>query len=153
MYKLTFKDQPKQPYKIVEHYGNTTKVTLTGFLNIKEYDNIPFAVKYEDTIFAGKIVERGIHGIFITTTAKTKCAEGDKYDEVLGERIAESKAKMKLYKAMLVLLKKTWNYYFKIMLGKGTIEVHMDGGIYKALLKYEKLVDTELDHLEKLMGR
>jgi hypothetical protein len=95
----------------------------------------------------------------MTAQGTSKCNVGDTFDPIIGERIAETRAKLKLYKFMVTLCRKLSQYYFGLVYGKvevrnkavtmvasGTI-----GGLKEAYIKYGTLWIKESEHLGKLM--
>lgn len=85
------------------------------------------------------IKEIGYYNFKFTVTARTTCKSPDKFDKVLGERIAESKAKIKLGKKLkrindnLIDSLMTSEY---ILLSNNT--------------KFEVFIETEKKHLKDL---
>ena len=78
---------------------------------------------------------------------------------VIGERIAEARAKIKVYKFMHTLCKKLMYHYYGILYGvpEGIGELHTkvisdhQGGLQEACNKYATLWLKESQHLGKLM--
>jgi hypothetical protein len=90
--------------------------------------------------------------LIIHSEGIAKCKEGDKYDSVLGERLAESRAKYCIYKFFYGLTSKLYDYYNKIMFGDAGI---VDGGhgscLAQDLKKYEGLYIRESHHIGELL--
>ena len=90
----------------------------------------------------------------IGTTGTSKCSDNDTYDSVLGERIAESRAKIALYRFMELLCKKMYVFYKGIIDGKSDIMLTVANEhdcLYNSCLKYGMLHDREKQHLKDLM--
>ena len=155
MYKVSFTDD----FKKVERFNNkVTKVTLKGTIkNIYALDdlNIPQPIydwmmgdncKNPDTLEVSGIAVR---------------SDNDKDDPVLGERLAEARAKLKIYKFMKTFCNKMLKYYkFKLYGTKANNEIIVktspeelsnNNSLLKAYMKYDKLVDVENNHIKQLL--
>ena len=155
MYKVSFTDD----FKKVERFNNkVTKVTLKGTIkNIYALDdlNIPQPIydwmrdnncKDLDTIEVSGIAVR---------------SDNDKDNPVLGERLAEARAKLKIYKFMKTFCNKMLKYYkFKLYGTKANNEIIVktspeglsnNDSLLKAYMKYDKLVDVENNHIKQLL--
>ena len=92
-------------------------------------------------------------------SGKAVCHDEDSFDEKTGKRIAESRAKIRLYKFIHTLLYKLHVYYFGITFGDryaicdiGELaDYDKPGGIFEEMGKYKSLLDKETLHLEKLL--
>ena len=92
-------------------------------------------------------------------SGKAVCHDEDSFDEETGKRIAESRAKIRLYKFIHTLLYKLYVYYFDITFGdryalcniEKTADYDKPGGIFEEMGKYKSLLDKETLHLEKLL--
>lgn len=87
---------------------------------------------------------------------KAVCSDEDTVDNVLGERIAEARAKITLYKFMKNLCKKVYMYYRTLLYGHRDIGIGVnkenEGSLYQSYLKYNALVDKEEQHLNDLLN-
>lgn len=147
MYKVSF--DPKT-FKKVEYFNNrTTKVTLTG--------NIEWS---SDIFWLSKPIEKWVENhesVFmspgsqtIRVSGRTTCQSADTFDPVLGEHIAESKAKVRLYRYMCVLLSKIAEHYKKELgISCRSKTAHTDS-ILGAYQKYVRLHQSENRHLKEL---
>lgn len=148
MYKVSF--DPKT-FKKVEHFNNrTTKVTLTG--NIDWDMSILFMdgpikkwIMHHESIF----LRWGSQTI--TVSGRTTCHSTDTFDPVLGERIAESKAKVRLYRYMCVLLSKIAAQYKKELGISCRSKTARADSVLGAYQKYIRLHQLERRHLKELM--
>ncbi len=68
-----------------EYYIDWNEANTRGNINVAKQLNV---------------VQRSLNGLEVTVTARTTCKSPDKFDKILGERIAESKAKIKLGKKL-----------------------------------------------------
>lgn len=154
MYKVSFKDD----FKKVERFNNkVTKVTLKGTIkNAWALDalNIPQSIydwmrdnncKDLDTLEVSGIAIR---------------SDNDKDDPVLGERLAEARAKLKIYKFMKAFCYKMLKYYVLKLYGittnsaitlRAIEQESYDDSLQKAYEKYNRLVDTENNHIKQLL--
>ena len=154
MYKISFKNPNS---KIVKTYndGKVTVVTLIGeFSNEFKhlYWNLPLEVsRWIDNHPTVKMFESD--GVLVT--GKAICSEHDTNDPKLGERIAESRAKLSLYKFMRTLLKKVCGTQSKELFGKSQVSIPIDYldrySITGQYIKYCNLYEKEKLHLQSLI--
>lgn len=153
MFKVRFyKDS-----KTVSTYNNkVTVVNLKGYMDIPYFwpfipaeihewkDNHPNVIV--DTEYCkGRVI--------LNVTGKSTCSSEDGFDSKRGERVAESRAKIALYKFMVTLLNKIIMHYRKLIFGDMDIrlpELYKDG-IYKYYCKYSQYLETEWKHLNNLI--
>ena len=153
MYKVSFTDD----FKKVERFNNkVTKVTLKGSINDLFNSD-------------GLDVPRSIIDWMIDSWGDTDTIEvagtairndKDKDDPVLGERLAEARAKLKIYKLMRTFCHKMLEYYALKLYGiktnntitvKASEQESYDDSILKAYKKYDRLVDVENNHIKQLL--
>ena len=102
MFKVSFKDDFMN---VSTFRKKVTVVTLKGTCALPSwFDHIPYeisnwmwshpSVDVHDTWLNGK------QNLFIETTGKAICADNDTFNNKLGKRIAESRAKYRIYKFM-----------------------------------------------------
>jgi len=159
MLKVSFKDNFK---KVQVFNDKVTTVTLTGIMQcpdfiddclptsvynwINEHPSVEVSVTYT--------TNKGLCYIIIVS-GKSVCTEGDTFDAKMGERIAESKAKIRLYDFMRTLCLKLMGYYQNILYGSpntGSIAIRDNsGGLEAVTNKYINLCHTECRHLAKLL--
>lgn len=150
MYKVSFVDD----FKKVERFNNkVTKVILVG--TIKDVHNEP---DIPQPIFNWMVDNIGS---FIDTISMTGTAvrnDKDKDNPVLGERLAEARAKLKIYKFMKTFCHKMLEYYALKLYGtkasNNTIVIKVNperDSLFKAYMKYDKLVDVENTHIKQLL--
>lgn len=153
MYKISFKNPDS---KVVKTYndGKVTIVTLNGVMSEKLCE-IYWNVPYEIRLWAIKHPNVKIDG-GITVTGKAICSEQDENNPKIGERIAESRAKLSLYKFMRTLLKKIYEYKYKELFGNFVLRSDEDTYLDKdtilgQFIKYSKLYEKEEIHLRTLL--
>ena len=153
MYKVSFTDD----FKKVERFNNkVTKVTLKGTIkNAYALDglNIPQSF-YEWMINSwGDTDTIEVSGIAIRS-------DKDKDDPVLGERLAEARAKLKIYKLMKTFCYKMLKYYALKLYGiktnntitvKASEQESYNDSLLKAYKKYDRLIDVENTHIKQLL--
>ena len=92
-------------------------------------------------------------------SGKAVCHDEDSFDEETGKRIAESRAKIRLYKFIHTLLYKLYISYFGIIFGDRyalcnidkTADYNKPGGIFEEMGKYQALLIRESHHLGELL--
>ena len=151
MYKVSFTDD----FKKVERFSNkVTKVTLKGTIkNIYALDDLNIPQPIYDWMKDNNCKDLDI--LEVTGTAIRN--NNDKDNPVLGERLAEARAKLKIYKFMKTFCNKMLKYYkFKLYGTKANnkiiIKTDPEGdSLLKAYMKYDKLFDTENTHIKQLL--
>lgn len=154
MYKVSFTDN----FKKVERFNNkVTKVTLEGIIN-NIYTHDPISIPTPVFEWMASIIGPHINIIKMSGTAVRN--DKDKDDPVLGERLAEARAKLKIYKFMKTFCYKMLKYYALKLYGINTnsaITVRAinqesyDNSLQKAYKKYNRLVDVENTHIKQLL--
>ena len=155
MYKVSFTDD----FKKVERFNNkVTKVTLEGIIN-NIYNQNSISIPTPVFEWMASIIGSHINIIKMSGTAVRN--DKDKDDPVLGERLAEARAKLKIYKFMKTFCNKMLKYYkFKlygtkanneIIVKTGPEELSNNDSLLKAYMKYDKLVDVENTHIKQLL--
>lgn len=164
MLKVSFKENAK---KVQVFNNNATVVTLTGIMQCPDFINDCLPTSVYNWINEHPSVEvsetyttnKGFYYIIIVS-GKSVCAEGDTFDVQMGERIAESRAKIKLYKFMHTLCKKLMYCYHGYIYGvpedMGTYKTatlsDYHGGLQDACRKYAELWVKESRHLGILLN-
>lgn len=157
MWKVSFKDPM---YKKVQKFNDrVTVVTLKGDLRIPMEVMNSMPKKMWDWM-SDKINPRvkvyhwqGIINVIVT--GKAVRSKEDKDDPVLAERIAECRAKIKLYKFIYILLMNYTEYYATLLKGKEwsfeNTPVNDSTCIAYIYNKYTRLYINEKKHLEELL--
>lgn len=154
MYKISFKNPNS---KVVKTYndGKVTVITLNGVMSeslIDLYWDFPLKIR----LWAKNHPSVKRDGDTIIVTGKAICSEQDENNPKLGERIAESRAKLSLYKFMRTLLKKIYEYKYNELFGNFVLRSDEDSYLDKDTLlgqfiKYSKLYEKENAHLHSLL--
>ena len=154
MYKVSFTDN----FKKVERFNNkVTKVTLEGIIN-NIYNQNSISIPTPVFEWMASIIGSHINIIKMSGTAIRN--DNDKDDPVLGERIAEARAKLKIYKFMKTFCYKMLEYYAQKLYGiktNNTITVRAseqesyNDSLLKAYKKYDRLIDIENTHIKQLL--
>ena len=159
MFKVSFKENPQFPVKKVQRFNDdrVTVVTLKGVTQVPVFLQyyIPRKVFEWTNTLKNVDVEFVMSEMFITVTGKSICSKEDKVDKILGERIAEARAKIALYRFMELLCKKMYIFYKGIIDGKSDIMLNVANEhdcLYNSYLKYGMLHDREKWHLKDLMN-
>ena len=155
MFKVSFKETPNKPFRVVTKAGRETTVILRGTIKMPDFwHHMPMEIVdwignrtriegYEDIV---------TNTVIIYSTGKAKCMEGDAYNSLLGERIAESRAKYYIYKFLYDLCSRLYEYHNKILFGKGVVDYGDGDCIASAFKKYEGLCIRESHHLGELLN-
>ncbi len=144
-------------FKKVETYNNRcTVVTLKGLINIPDdvWEIIPESIKSWFWNLPDIDILGDRKGLIITTVGKFVSAEEDTFDALLGERIAESRAKIKIYKFMCAFVQKMMEFYANLLYGKlidtGTAHTvtssQYKGGLADVYEKYRAFLIKECKH-------
>lgn len=158
MFKVSFKETPNKPFRVVTKAGRETTVILRGTIKMPDFwHHMPMEIVdwignrtriegYEDIVN---------NTIIIYSTGKAKCMEGDTYNSLLGERIAESRAKYYIYKFIYDLCQRLYSYYAGIAIGNATSVINTAGSndcIAQDINKYKGLCIRESHHLGELLN-
>ena len=162
MFKVSFKENPQFPVKKVQRFNDdrVTVVTLKGVTQVPVFLQyyIPRKVFDWTSTLKNVDVEFVMSEMSITVTGKSICSKEDKVDKILGDRIAEARAKLHLYKFMTYFLDKVWSYFMEQLCGTATIECIADEKdvnkehLSEAVNKYWRLYKDEQKHLNILLG-
>ena len=152
MLKLSFKNSCKR-YNIDSKY---TIVTLTGVSSFDCFmSQCPTSII--DWVEESHFIETWYNPILchlvLKATGRAKCSPNDTYNPTIGEKLAEARAKIKLYKFMHTLCDKLIDYYMHLI---GDSPQHLTSkmhnhGLLGASLKYKTLLCREEEYLEKLL--
>lgn len=158
MLKVSFKDN----FKKVQTFNETaTVVTLTGRVKIPLWWRlIPASIEAWAWNHPSVDFEDNYQELIIKVSGKSICSEHDTFDPVLGERIAESRAKIRLYKFMHTLCTKILLNYYGLIYGvpENASAIHTvvisdsHGGLQEECKKYAALWVKESQHLGKLLS-
>ena len=162
MLKVSFKDNFK---KVASFNNKAIVVTLTGeCITPLWFNNVPHKiwewVMWHPSVEISETYSNQNLVMIIEVSGKSVCADGDTFDDKIGERIAESRAKIKLYKFMHTLCKKLmycyYGYIYGVPEGSGTYKTatlsDYHGGLQDACRKYAELWAKESRHLGILLS-
>ena len=158
MLKVSFKDNFK---KVETFNGKATVVTLTGKTLCPDFmiDCLPNKVwkwiKYHPSVDVSKGFTGNEMYYILKVSGKSVCAEGDTFDAKTGERIAECRAKIKLYKFMHTLAVMLGYHYYNIIYGNTYIDIedNIKEGLYHVYTRYSELLQHEKRHLYELLQK
>lgn len=149
----------KNNYKTVERYNDRfTTVHLTGTLYFpEELEHTLYNkdIKAWAKSYSNPKIETSIRQWSIKVKGEATRNEKDTNDPVLGERIAEGRAKIKIYKFMVQLLKRCVNTYIKTLFGNvesSLSEFAQQCSLYDTYIKYQRLLEKEQTHLQELIN-
>lgn len=161
MFKVSFKDDFMN---VLTFQDKITVVTLKGTCLMPDWwEHIPQEINNwiwtHPSVDVHDCWSGGNLKLFIEATAKAKCANGDSFDSELGKRIAEARAKIRIYKFMHTLCGKLCAYYYSLVYGKqgeatsNFVAPNDHTSIYLDEKKYKKLLDHERHHLVELLQK
>lgn len=159
MFKVSFKEGSK---KVQTFNNKATIVTLTGRITLPKWfcflpNDIATWVTHHPTVEFDCIY--ALEEAVISVSGKSVCSDNDTYNHLLGERIAESRAKLRLYKFMYTLCQKLMWHYYNILYGQSfekgahtaTLNSIPRGGLKGVVDKYGALWVKEHNHLNQLL--
>lgn len=159
MLKVSFNPkEAAEPGKEVKRFnqGKVTIVTLRG------YTQFPHFIKgvLPDSIADWVENQPNMNNtcafamIALESTGKAIRADEDKDDPVFAERIAEARAKLRIYKLMRNFCQRVLDYYTNVIYGPVTTSILNpdEDTLWAALSKYRQLYNTEKQHLNKLLA-
>ena len=160
MFKISFRDFDGPSKKVQTFNDRVTIVTLKGRMALPNWwynipSNILDWVRRHPSIDAWESLAN--NELVIVVQGKTIRAEEDEDNPVIAERIAESRAKIRLYKFMKTLCNMLINHYYGIVFGNQEYDMRCNileapkDCIDAAETKYIALYTKELHHLGKLM--
>lgn len=160
MFKVSFKNTPEQPAKAVLRRTvdgkDITTVTLTGSFKIpSQISRLPQSVI--DWMFQDGLIYKvtSDNTFVLGVTGKATRHPDDEDNPVLAERIAEAKAKIKIYNYMCSLIDRIVHFYAGILLGiSGGLGEQGDGedSLLTSYDRYCTLYAREVYHLHKLLS-
>lgn len=154
MFKVSFKETPANPSKLVQRLGNLTHVLIKGTCKLPAFwKYIPEDIA--EWIGQQKHVELyediAANQLIVYSEGVAMCHPDDKFDSILGERLAESRAKEDIYKFFLRLTTKLTSYYKGIIFGVGSEEDTMKDCLIKDKLDYGEFYCREREHQVELL--
>lgn len=156
MFKVSFKDKPNDPSKIVIRMGNKTGVMLKGTVALPEFfkylpEEIVTWMTDKQKLISGE-EDIATNTFRIKVSAHALCHENDKFNYVFGERLAEARAKLKIYKFFYEFTSRLYDYYNNILFGSGGVIDSGEGNcIAQDVEKYWALCTRESHHIGELL--
>lgn len=153
MLKLSFIDSPDSKAVKVSHPSDiVTVVTITGRVKVFMEDVwIPTKVtRWALQYYGLTITDEGGY-LEITSSGKTVRRRNDVDNPVVAYRIAEAKAKIKLYRFMYHLCYKLVKKYSMLLTGIPEASVGASNSLVADVTNYELLLLREQKHLKELI--
>ena len=155
IFKVSFKETDKNPSKAIEKVGRTTTVILKGTVKLpKFWKYIPSSIiEWINDSTKVELYENIVDNtLLVYSKGTSKCREDDKYDSLLGERLAEARAKYCTYKFFYDLVQKLYDYYGTVLFGnKGIVDAGSGSCLARDLSRYEGLCIKEAYHIGELL--
>lgn len=154
MFKVSFsKVYVDDPVKVKVFNKTLTKVTLQGYVKEIDFNRGVIADNTYRKLLSKDYPAKMFYSGYIHAIGVSKKNESDEYDEVLGYRIAESRAKIKIYKTMYKftksLLSSLRSYCFA---DRAMVPSKPDSDcLIITVGKYKALLDKEQIHLNTLI--
>ena len=156
VFKVSFKETAKSPSKVITKYGSLTEITLKGTVALPPFwhhipEDIMEWLRNSKKVELYVDVSRNI--LYVFSVGKSRCREDDKYDSLLGERLAEARAKYCIYKVFYDLTTKLYDYYGRIMFGdEGLVDSGHGSCLAQDMKKNEGLCIREAHHIGELLA-
>ena len=155
MFKVSFKDKPKDPSKAVIKKGNTTTVILKGVVSLPSffYDMPQIILQWVSDQTKVELYDNMANNtLIIYSTGEARCHDEDVFDPILGERLAEARAKYYIYKFFYDLTSKLSDYYIGLLFGDAGVAGSGKGScLTQDMKKYESLCIRESHHIGELL--
>ena len=123
----------------IEFTNKRVGCRVEGFIPVADMCLIPDSILKWIHCYEGVKAIPYEDGIFVASWAESNCSERDIYDFNRGARIAESKAKAKIYRFLRRYAEYMSNYFETL-----------SNAYQDAFLKYDHCVDHEEDHASML---
>lgn len=156
MFKVSFKNYKNSPAKVTVVTGKKVAVMISGTVSLPEFfkyipEEIVRWMTDEQKLISGEedIATNTFH---VKASGIARCHEEEKFDYVFGERLAEARAKYKIYKFFYYLTCKIYEYYERIMFGElGVVAEGQGSCLMQDITKYEGLYIREAHHIGELL--
>ena len=150
MFKVSFNDSSRKVFK----EGRETTVILRGTVKLPEFwHSLPQSIM--DWIANRKnleVYENLVNNyLIIYSSGISRCHKDDKYDSILGERVAEGRAKLYIYRFFCTLCMKIERYYNKILFGTPIVDSGDGDCLMADIKKYTDFCIREAHHLGELL--
>ena len=162
MFKVSFDKDSK---KVQTFNDKATIVTITGEMSFSSEVWDIFPDKIANWMWQHPTIDaswgnctKDTEVINLKVSAKSVCAEGDTFDSILGYRIADHRAKIKIFKFVYNLCERLMKHYYGIMYGNAEFDIiresHTEAPkdcLYLTCKKYRELWIKESHRLGKLL--
>ena len=125
--------------RIIKFEDKRIGCRVEGFIPVAKMDLIPEHILRWIHNYEGIKAVPYTKGIFVASWAETTCSANDTYDFKRGSRIADSKAKAKIYRFIRRYAEYMADYFENLS------NIYQD-----AYMKYDHCVDHEEEHAETL---
>lgn len=156
LFKVSFKDSPKNPSKVVVVTDRKMGVRISGTVSLPEFwkhlpeDIIEWMTDKQNLVSGEEELAKNV--FYIHANGFARCHKEDKFDYVLGERIAEARAKYKIYKFFYNLTCRLYDYYNQILFGEAeVVDTGKGNCLAQDIKKYEALCIREAHHIGELL--
>lgn len=160
MLKVSFKTS--NPRTVQRYNDKVTIVTLVGFMKIPNFlwEYLPSSIfQWLNTLDNPEVhINVSSNGFTIVSKGKAIRADEDEDNPILAKRIAEGRAKAKIYSFVLEFACKLCLMYAKLITGKeemlpeGDI-VAPEGSLYEIVDRYHELLYREQTHIKQLISQ
>ena len=156
VFKVSFKDSPKNQSKFAVVSGKKVAVRISGTVSLPEiWKYIPEGIirwMTEEQNFISGDEDIANNVFHIHADGFARCHEEDKFDYIFGERLAEARAKYKIYKFFYKFTCKLCDYYDNLLFGSGGVANDGEGScLAQDVKKYEALCIREAHHISELL--
>lgn len=159
MLKLSFKNNDRDPCKVTRYFnGKVTVVTLKGTVVLPKelLPMIPLDIFAWIGSRENIDARINVYGVMqVSAIGKAACSPDDAWSSRKGERIAEARARMKLYVFMKRLIRKMVEGMLDVAIGEHIVvqrkERREKNSLQDAYMKYDSLVTKELIHLHRII--
>lgn len=158
MIKVSFNNESK---KVQTFNNKVVVVTLKGILKVPNktaylaFKNIEEWAEQHPSVKLSWLWNNSD----IVTQGKATCSDTDDFDVKKGERIAESRAKIKLYRFLCTLIRKIIHQTYDVIYGNNEVTIvnpsHTESPkpcLRGELIKYKRLLENEQQHLAKILN-
>lgn len=155
VFKVSFNDSPWDQ-KITVVTSRKVAVRISGNVRLPKFwkyipEEITEWIIKEQNLISGE-EDADISVFHIHANGFARCHEEDKFDYVFGERLAEARAKYKIYKFFYDLTCKLYDYYNRILFGdEEVVDMGKGSCLAQDIKKYEALCIREAHHIGELL--
>ena len=156
IFKVSFKETKNNPTKVTVVTGRKVATMIHGTVALPRFfkhipEEIVDWITEEQKYISGEedIATNTFH---IKASGYAACHEDDVFDYVFGDRLAEARAKYKMYKFFYEFTSKLYDYYNRLLFGDVGIADSGHGScLAQDVKKYEGLCIREAHHIGELL--